>query len=389
MRKKLLKMLSLTLTLVLICLLGYTNSYALTTTVTVKLSDYKVYINGVLLPVYSVNGNLMINVFHLDYYGYKILSSENGVYCYREPQEPVVGVPYIKWSQKFDTVSIKPANWCNLNGQEVPVLYLNNQPFIFLNELYRENSVKINGKKVDIVLGILDGEQKTLKYYDQLNFLIKILKNDTKIIEYTIAYAYYDPKNRKTYLGVSKDIDELFEEIEKNNYTLLKYYLLGCTYYDSNYDTQVFVFEDCVDLIKYYTTQEYINKKRFIFALYQKANNNCPVYVNRVEVDTKSYNFPIAKIELFNFSLTPVDAVELSFSCLTIFGQPAKNRNGSTQYTGVKQNICIPALYSYMTVWDLSEYSSVGKISNIVVKRLHFIDDSTWTNQKSAGGKKF
>ncbi|WAM31607.1 hypothetical protein [Caldicellulosiruptor naganoensis] len=118
----------------------------------------------------------------------------------------------------------------------------------------------MNGKRVDIVLGILDGEQKTSEYYDQLNFLLKILKNDTKIVEYTIAYAYYDPKKRKSYLGTSEGIDELFDEMEKNNYTLLQYYVLGCTYYDSDYDKQVYVFEDCVDLIKYYTTQEYINQ---------------------------------------------------------------------------------------------------------------------------------
>ncbi|WP_039765726.1 MULTISPECIES: hypothetical protein [unclassified Caldicellulosiruptor] len=389
MKKKFVKVLSLTLTLALICLFSHTISYALTSPVTVKLSDYKVYIDGVQLPVYSVNGNLMVNVFHLDYYGYKILSSENGVYCFRQLGESVVGVPRSKWNEKINTVNIKPKNWCILNGQQVPVLYLNKQPFIFLNELYRKNGVKMNGKRVDIVLGILDGEQKTSEYYDQLNFLLKILKNDTKIVEYTIAYAYYDPKKRKSYLGTSEDIDELFDEMEKNDYTLLQYYVLGCTYYDSDYDKQVYVFEDCVDLIKYYTTQEYINKLRFIFGLYQKANNNCPIYVNSTEVDTKTYNFPVAKIELFNLSLTPVDAIELSFSCLTIFGQPAKDSSGSMQYTGIKQNICIPALDNYMTLWDLSKYSSVGKISNVVIKRLHFIDDSIWINQKSTGGKSF
>ncbi|WAM31608.1 hypothetical protein [Caldicellulosiruptor naganoensis] len=123
--------------------------------------------------------------------------------------------------------------------------------------------------------------------------------------------------------------------------------------------------------------------------MYQKANNNCPIYVNSTKVDTKTYNFPVAKIELFNLSLTPVDAIELSFSCLTIFGQPAKDSSGSMQYTGIKQNICIPALDNYMTLWDLSKYSSVGKISNVVIKRLHFIDDSIWINQKSTGGKSF
>ncbi|WAM31606.1 hypothetical protein [Caldicellulosiruptor naganoensis] len=84
MKKKFVKMLSLTLTLALICLFSHTISYALTLPVTVKLSDYKVYIDGVQLPVYSGNGNLMVNVFHLDYYGYKILSSENEVYCFRQ-----------------------------------------------------------------------------------------------------------------------------------------------------------------------------------------------------------------------------------------------------------------------------------------------------------------
>lgn len=130
---------------------------------TVKLSDYKIYIESVQLPVYRVNGNLMINITHLNYYGFTVKSNENRVLCYRDLSKQITGVPQSKWNEKYNIVTIKPKNWCFLNGKQIPVLYLNNQPFVFLNGLYEDNSVKISGKRVDITIGIVDEFEKIKK----------------------------------------------------------------------------------------------------------------------------------------------------------------------------------------------------------------------------------
>ncbi|AEM74926.1 hypothetical protein [Caldicellulosiruptor acetigenus] len=364
--------------------LGASSSY-----LNVKLSDYTAYIDGVKLPVYSVNGNLMINLNHLNYYGFKVSSSDTTVLCYRDASRQITGIPKSQWATKYNVVSIKPRNKCYLNGKEIPVLYLNNQPFIFLNELYEDNIVKVNGKNVNITLGIVDGLQKTQKSLEQMDYMIKILNLDTDITEYSVAYIYYDPITKLTMVNFADNVLDIFEEKAEKNYTLLQMYVVLCKHYpEGSYTQELYINEDWKKWSDYYIKQDYINKLKFIYSLYQKANGNSPVYVIGAEVKEASIGYPQAELKIFNFSAMPIDAVEVSFKCYNLFDQPALNESQSNQFVGIKQKISIPAFDSSVVSFDLTRYPSAGKIKNVLIRKVHFIDNKIWINPATGNSKK-
>ncbi|MEZ0537629.1 hypothetical protein ACAG39_10335 [Caldicellulosiruptoraceae bacterium PP1] len=388
--KRLFKILSsLIIVAVMLMTLSTVFSQTSSTFLSVKLSDYKVYIDKIQIPVYSINNNLMVNVQHLDYYSYNTSVNENGVIIYRNPSKIVKGLPANKWNSKYSKVTIKPKNWCILNQKNIPVLYLDNQPFIFLNDLYADNIVKINGKRVDITLGIIDGIKENMKYSEQIKFKLKVLNNDINVVNYTIGYVIYDYKLKESLFLTETNIYDMFKKITENQYTLLEYYVLDCEYYlDGSIDKDLYIYDDSIKNLKYYNTSEYINKIKFINSLYQKANNNNPIYIVESQIKSNSIGLPEAKISIYNFSSNPVDAIEISFLCWSLFNQPALNSENTNQFIGISQNICIPAYGDSTETWNISKYTNVGKINNVIVRKLHFINGQIWINPSISSNKK-
>lgn len=342
------------------------------------------------MPVYSVNGNLMINLEHLSNYGYYVIIEDDHATCTRISTKLVTGVQNSEWNRTYkNRVTIKPTYYCLINNREVPVLLIDNKPFIFLNELYYDNTVSVLNKVVKITLSDVDGIEKMQQYSDQLEMRIRVLKEDFKIVDYIANYIYFDPATKRVYLKSSTDISEMYSDISDNKYTLLYFDIPFCNYYDDDYNKDFYIFEDAPSLEKYYQSSDYINKKKFIFALYQKENKNSPVYVVKSSVELNSIGIPEASIDIFNFSLTPIDALELYFDCFDTFGNPAVNLKGTNRFNGIMQHDYIPAISHQTFKWSLTNYQMTSKIKNVTLTKAHFTNDTIWLNNFGSTPKSY
>jgi len=122
-----------------------------------------------------------------------------------------------------------------------------------------------------------------------------------------------------------------------------------------------------------------IEKAKKTLANELKANNNVPLKIESVEVDSNSIGTPEVTLYIKNLSPKTIIAYELSFQCYDSYDRPVKRfLNNSNLFNGISQNDNILSGQQDSATWTLTLYDLTTNVKNVKIVSVRFSDGTTW-----------
>jgi len=158
-----------------------------------KPTSLELLVDGFKLPVYEIEKNYFVSVRQLMCVGYDVYQQDDKcIMLFRNPQKP----KHVVYPSTYVyRITPKPYYSCYIDGYKVPVVFISNEPFIFANELFKENKVE----KTESGYSIMLQEPRTYVREETIaQYLGEKRLMDDDVVMYLVSMYYFDVAHKKT-----------------------------------------------------------------------------------------------------------------------------------------------------------------------------------------------
>ena len=155
-------------------------------------TSLELFIDGFKLPVYEIEKNYFVSVRQLTCVGYDVYQQDDEcIMLFRNPQK----TKHVVYPSTYVyRITPKPYYSCYIDGYKVPVVFISNEPFIFVNELFKENKVVKTQRGYNVILkknrpNVM--KETIAQYLGQKRLM------DDDVVMYLVFMYYFDVTHKK------------------------------------------------------------------------------------------------------------------------------------------------------------------------------------------------